>query len=162
MNRYRRKSRSAFTLLEVLLVVLILGILAAVVIVLIDDVQDSTRQGAFIASLKIISNQAYVYYVETGEYLEDSSSGQLPRGFGDYISRAEWESPTPIGGVWDAENAGDFPGVVSAVGVHFNGSDAKDDVFMAEIDAIMDDGNLSTGSFRKIGGGRFYYLVAAE
>ena len=161
MTQRANPSQRGFTLLEILIVVILLGILTTIVVAQMDSLIEDTEKAAFVGSIKAIAGHAHVYYLTTGNYLEDSSSGQLPAGFGPYISRKDWEKPTPIGGVWDAEGAGDFPGVVSAVGVHFN-SDAKDDAYMADIDAILDDGNLSTGAFRKIGGGRFYLLVAAE
>lgn len=160
-SRFKSPYR-AFTLLEVLVVILVLGILAGLLVVTMQNNEDDTRQAAFIASLKILSTQGYVYYVREGMPLEDSSSGSLPSGFDQYVSQHEFESPTPIGGVWDAEDEGDFPGVVSAIGVHFNGGDVKDDAYMTEIDQAMDDGNLATGSFRKLANDRFYYLIIAQ
>lgn len=164
MQREKNPSclKSAFTLLEVLIVVVIIGVLVSIVVVNVIDTTDSTRQAAFISSIRHLGNQGYIYYIQNGEYLEDSSSGQLPSGFDQYVSRAYFESPTPIGGVWDAENAGDFPGVVSAIGVHFNGGESQDESFMAEIDQIMDDGNLATGSFRRIAGDRYYLLIVSN
>ncbi len=48
------------------------------------------------------------------------------------------------------------------LGVHFkNGTgDRKDDAYMREIDAIIDDGDLASGSFRKLAPRRYYFVVA--
>ncbi len=56
----------------------------------------------------------------------------------------------------------DSYGLTSALGVHFkNGTgDRKDDAYMQVIDAIIDDGDLSTGVFRKLAGRRYYFVVA--
>lgn len=163
MSYSRQFARRAFTLLEVLIVVLILGVLAGIVVVTIDNTKDSAAQVAFGTSVQYLARQGYVYYVRTGEYLEDSSSGRLPSGFEAYVSRSDFESATPIGGVWDAEDASDFDGVVSAIGVHFQqASDRKDDAYMTEVDAIIDDGNLSTGKFQKIASDRYYYLIVGD
>ncbi len=53
-------------------------------------------------------------------------------------------------------------GLTSSLGVHFkNGTgDRKDDAYMQEIDAIIDDGDLASGSFRKLAPRRYYFVVA--
>jgi len=49
------------------------------------------------------------------------------------------------------------------IGVHFNGGgDTRDAAFMTEIDAILDDGDLATGSFRQTASDRFYLLLTSN
>jgi len=61
--------------------------------------------------------------------------------------------------VWDSEN--NSFGVISALGVHFNGTgDTRDDAFMQQIDANLDDGDLATGGLQKIADDRYYFIVA--
>ena len=51
-------------------------------------------------------------------------------------------------------------GLTSALGVHFNGmGETRDDAYMSGIDAVVDDGNLSTGGFRKLAGDRYYFIL---
>ena len=77
---------------------------------------------------------------------------------GYYVQQNKWEGGTPVGGVWDAE-LNSF-GLTSSIGVHFNGTGrTRDDTYMRQIDAAMDDGDLATGSFRKIAGDRYYMVV---
>lgn len=157
------RGQCAFTLLEVLMVVVLLGIIAGIVVVLYRDLESRTKQSAFVTSLKIMATQAHIYHTEHGQWLEDSDSGAMPSGFEAYVLAQDWNGGTPIGGSWDVEGAGDFAGVVSAIGVHFQGGDdMKDDAYMAEVDASFDDGNLSSGAFQKIGAGRFYYIIARQ
>ena len=74
------------------------------------------------------------------------------------MQQNKWEGGTPIGGVWDAEN--NSFGLTSSIGVHFNGmGKTRDDAYMQQIDAAMDDGDLATGGFRKIAGDRYYMVV---
>lgn len=147
------------TLLEVLIVLVLLGIIVTIVVPILADKPDTSSQTVFAANLRTFANAATLYYFDHGDYLEDSSSGSLPRGFGFYITPEDWLGETPIGGVWDSEK--DSFGYRSAVGVHFHGGgERKDDAFMAEIDAKCDDGNLSTGRFRKIAGDRYYMIIA--
>jgi prepilin-type N-terminal cleavage/methylation domain-containing protein len=148
----------AFTLIEILIVVLILGILAAVVIPLFVDSSDDARKSAFVSSLKVYMRAEARYRFDNGEYLVDGSSGEVPAGFEDYIDTNNWTSVTPIGGVWDTEF--NDSGVVSALGVHFNGEgETRDDAYMQTIDGIVDDGNLATGGFRRLAAGRYYAVI---
>ncbi len=51
-------------------------------------------------------------------------------------------------------------GVHSAVGVVFTGlGPTRDDVFMARADAIIDDGDLSSGTFCKLDANAYYLVV---
>ncbi len=153
-------NRNGFTLMEVLIVVLILGVLAAMIIAQFSGATDDAQRAAFIANGRIFREQAKHFQLDNGVYPEDASSGTLPDGFGYYVQQNKWEGGTPIGGVWDAER--DSFGLTSSIGVHFNGSGrTRDDAYMQQIDAAMDDGDLDTGSFRKIAGDR-YYLVVVE
>jgi prepilin-type N-terminal cleavage/methylation domain-containing protein len=154
-----RSTRSpAFTLVEILVVVVILGILAAIVIPQFVGATRETKQGAFVNDIRVFSDAALLYHHETGEWVEDSASGALPAGLGDYIEAHKWTNGTPIGGLWDAERDG-F-GHISAIGVHFNNGDNPGDDYMLEIDRRYDDGNLATGGFRKIAADRYYKIVA--
>ncbi len=150
--------RNAFTLVEILIVVVILGILAAMVIISVNNPRKDTEQTSFAADGKSFLGAAILYFARTGEFLEDGSSGQLPAGFEDYVDENAWTRVTPIGGVWDTEFEDN--GVTSALGVHFNGEGpTQDDAYMEEIDAMVDDGDLATGGFRKLGDQRFYFVI---
>jgi prepilin-type N-terminal cleavage/methylation domain-containing protein len=161
MNRHPLTSRGTlgFTLIEILIVVTILGVLAAIIIAQFSGAAEEAKKNAFVTNIKIFVESAERFRLDTGEYLEDSSSGVLPAGFGDYVQQIKWESVTPIGGVWDAEY--NSFGIISAVGVHFNGQgDTQDDAYMQTVDAIFDDGDLGAGFFRRLGGGRYYAVIA--
>ena len=149
---------NAFTLVELLIVVVILGVLAAIVLPLVGDAVDSTEQTAFISDVRIFADAANRYKINTDEHLEDSASGVMPAGWGPYISEGAWTRTTPIGGVWDFEL--DSFGVKSAFGVHFDGTGrTRDDAYMQQIDAIFDNGDLATGPFQKIDNDRYYYIL---
>ena len=156
MHASTRPFRSAFTLVEILIVVVILGILAAIVVPRFSGAADEARQGAFITSLKTYADACEYFTAREGSYPPDGSSGQLPAGFDFYVDQDDYESPTPIGGVWDTEF--NDSGVTSAVGVHFNGDPVPG--YMLQIDETFDDGDLSTGLFRELAADRYYYIVA--
>ena len=149
-----------FTLVEILIVVVILGILAAIVAASVSDATESARQQTFISNIKSYNDAAMMYITRTNEYPEDSSSGECPAGFEAYIDCDEWEAGPAIGGVWDFEFQ-DTGGYTSAFGVHFDGTGrTRDEAYMTEIDAVVDDGDLLTGAFRQIAADRYYYIVA--
>jgi prepilin-type N-terminal cleavage/methylation domain-containing protein len=149
-------TRSAFTLVEILIVVVIIGILAAIVVPQFVGATDEARRGSFIASLKTYADACEYFVAREGHYPPDGSSGALPTGFDEYVDEDEYESPTPIGGVWDTEF--NDSGVTSAIGVHFNGDPVPD--YMLQIDETLDDGDLDSGIFQQLAADRFYYIVA--
>ena len=155
-----RRSVPAFTLVEVLIVVVILGVLAAIVIPQFADATAQSNRSVFVTNLKAYVKAAQLYRFDTGQYLEDASSGVVPTGFDAYIDAGSWQSETPIGGVWDTEFEG-IGDVTSALGVHFDGTGiSRDDMYMAQIDELLDDGDLTTGTFRRLAAGRYYFVIA--
>jgi len=149
--------RRAFTLIEILVVIMILGLLASLVIPQFLDVTGEARQTAFINSAKIFVSAAKLYELDHGEY-PNAQPGQLPDGFGEYIQSMNWERATPIGGRWQAWAPGGV--VTSALGVRYQGNDPDHDpAVMQAIDEIADDGDLNTGAFRAFGGGRYFFIV---
>lgn len=160
MPRLIAKSTAGFTLVEILIVVVILGVLAMLVIPLFADARGDAEKIAFVTDVRIFTEAAILFEQEQGDYLEDSSSGQVPAGFEDYIQEAKWTDPTPIGGVWDSEF--ESFGIRSGLGVHFNGGDNPGDEYMTSIDRILDDANLAVGGFRKIADDRYYSIIAAD
>ncbi len=148
-----------FTLVEVLIVVVILGVLAAIVVPQFVDATAQSSKAVFAANLRQYNEAAQLYLFDTGEFPADSSSGMLPADLEPYIDADSWTQGTPIGGVWDFEYE-DAGGVRSALGVHFDGTgETRDDLYMREIDAMVDDGDLATGIFRKLEDGRYYLII---
>jgi len=148
--------RTGFTLVEILIVVVILGILAAIVIPSFASATEDTRKAAFAQDLRSFEAGILRYEVDNSAFPPDGGSGTVPLGLAPYVNAPKWESGTPIGGVWDNET----DDILSAgMGVHFNGAgQTRDSAYMTDIDLMIDDGVLSTGSFREYGE-RYYRVI---
>lgn len=159
-TRRSRTSARAFTLIEILIVVVILGILAAITVPQFASAGQDAARTTFSSKLRTFVDASMRYELENGDIPEDASSGTLPAGFEDYVHRERWENGTPIGGVWDTERVSVGGVEYAAVGVHFNGEgETRDDAFMNTVDAIIDDGDVNTGAFRVIAAGRYYFVL---
>ncbi|MFK7790048.1 MAG: type II secretion system protein [Phycisphaeraceae bacterium] len=148
--------RHGFTLMEILIVVVILGILAAIVIPSFASATEDTRKAAFTQDLRAFETGILRYEADNASFPPDGGSGTVPSGLEDYVNVPKWQSGSSIGGVWDNETND----VVSAgIGIHFNGTgQTRDATYMADIDAMVDDGVVTTGSFR-VFGDRYYRVI---
>jgi hypothetical protein len=72
---------------------------------------------------------------------------------GDFRT-STWQSISPVGGQWDWNQ--DISGFTAGISiVDFTCTEAQ----LAEIDAKLDDGNLSTGTFQLIQANRVLYVM---
>lgn len=72
------KKKSGFTLVEILIVVIILGILAAVVIPQFSDASDDTRSSSVMTNLKTVRSQLQLYKAQHNEtWPVDAELGQM-------------------------------------------------------------------------------------
>ncbi len=149
--------RAGFTMVEIMIVVLIIGIVATMAIPAFAKARKKSLQTRFINDLRIFGDAADYFTLNTGTYLEDSASGAIPTGLEDFIDDNRWTDGTPIGGQWDSEF--NDSGIVSGIGVHFGADPNPGDAYMTQIDAEYDDGDLNTGIFRKIANDRYYYVL---
>ena len=145
MNHMKPKSysQSAFTLVELMIVVVIIGLVAAISIPNMISARESSRNGRFIGDLRTANHSFIIYAMETGTYPSDETPGILPAGMSEYMGSLDWTEPTSIGGNWDWDYQ--VFGITAGVSVYRPSSDLSQ---LARIDSTIDDGDLGTGNFR--------------
>lgn len=135
---------SGFTLTEIMIVVAIIGLLAAIAIPNFAKSRRRAQQIRFVNDLRMACDAFETYAMVHGTYPPDTMPRVVPDGMAVYFERFHWEEDTTIGGQWDWDN-GQF-GFKAGVSVY---QPTYTDEQMEEIDKIIDDGDLSTGGFRK-------------
>jgi prepilin-type N-terminal cleavage/methylation domain-containing protein len=92
MSRHFSRPSRAFTLVEILIVVIILGILAAIVTPQFSSATEQAQTTSAIDQLKKIRSAISVYYVRNGNTLPDITAGDATWGpligTGDYMRDA--------------------------------------------------------------------------
>lgn len=149
-------ARRGFTLVEIMIVVVIIGLLAALAVPAFQKVQQRSQVSRFANDIRVFAQGLETLMLELGELPGDPGSGSLAGGhaaLADYINGGKYTQPTSLGGVWDIDS-GDF-GVRCVVGVDLGGAPtALQLANLQSVDALSDDGDLSTGSFRGFNGNR--------
>lgn len=76
-----RKSRSGFTIVELLIVIVVIGILAAITIVAYNGVQDRALETRRLSDMTTITKALELYKIQNGEYppVQSNSSGTWER-----------------------------------------------------------------------------------
>lgn len=146
-----RSRRGGFTLVEIMIVVVIIGLLAAMAIPAFARVRAQSKVSAFANDIRVGSEAFETYAMENGGWPADGG-GAVPGVMDGYLNLAKFSGPTPLGGSWDWDN-GVF-GVTAGLSVR---DPTADLATMVRVDQQIDDGNLATGDFRARAGG--YILV---
>ena len=149
-----RRHRRAFTLVEIMVVVVIIGLLAAIAIPAFQRVQVASQNNRFISDLRTFAQGFETYATKNGAWPPNAGTGVVPTGMSGEIKDSAWTTQkNSVGGRWNWDFSNN--GITASIScVNVTASDAQ----MTAIDAKIDDGDLTTGNFQKING-RFMYIL---
>ena len=77
MRRNKMRRNGGFTLVELLIVIMIIGILAGLVMLAVSSAQDTAEATRVINDLRALKSAAQMYYVDTGSW---PNEGNIPPG----------------------------------------------------------------------------------
>lgn len=145
-------------MVEIMIVVAVIGLLGAIAIPNFVRAR-KISQGVRVANdLRVFADAFAVYSFEFGQYPPDSHEA-LPVApeIGEYIDAGIFNAPTVLGGRynWDGPDSYSYAGV-SVSGASISSAD------LLQVDKTVDDGNLSTGQYRRTSNGRFTYIIEEE
>src|SRR6202011_851330 len=149
------RRNAGFTLVEIMIVVAIIALLAMIAIPSFLRARERTRRTVFINALRVARDACDTFVIEHNGWPPDVNRGTLPAGMATYFNaHFDWTKPTPIGGRWDWDyKVFGFTAGVSVVDPNETPED------MAAVDAMIDDGDLSSGSFRETADGRYTWIL---
>ena len=149
------RSKAAFTLVEIMIVVSIIALLAAIAVPSFLRARQRAQSSKFINNLRIARDAFDTYAIEHQRYPADTYRGVIPPGMETYFGKnLNWQRTTPIGGNWDWEYA--VFGITAGISVASPSVSVEQ---LREIDQQIDDGDLSAGSFRDQGLGRYTLVL---
>ncbi|MGC9451317.1 MAG: type II secretion system protein [Oceanipulchritudo sp.] len=149
-----KSRRNGFTLIEIMVVVVIIGLLATLAIPAFKKARMSSRYVKFMNDARVLAGAVDTLYLASGVKPVDSATGNIDPALAEYVREGFFVEETPLGGQWDVE--ADDSGIGLGVGVvNFNISSGD----LAALDAKYDDGSLDAGRFRLITGSRYYWVL---
>ena len=145
-----REKPAAFTLVEIMVVVVIIGLLAAIAIPAFLRSREHSLAARFANDFRQYDSAFQRFAMENGQLPPlATAGGVIPPGMTGYLPES-YTHASAMGGlyVWSGPSA-------HVVLVNSNATDA----IMQQVDTILDDGDLNTGEFIKLGATAYGYHV---
>lgn len=149
-----RRKQTGFTLIELMIVIAIVGILASMAMSAYERFILRSKLSEMTAQLGHFSKAFEVWKQVNGRFPNDSHIVLPDEASNIGINEIQWLAPTLLGGTWNWEG----PNTHDFAGISIMGHTAPDE-HMEIFDAILDDGDLDTGKFRRVKPGRVTYIL---
>ena len=157
LTPHRRGPRlpDGFTLVEIMIVVVIIGLLAALALPAFQRIQRASQNARVVNDFRVFSQAFEGYATEAGSWPADTIMGRTPPNMTGAIKKGNWKGVPTIGGRWKWDNTLSGGGYAGISIQNFT----ADDTQLMEIDAKMDDGDLTTGKMRKTSASSFTLVL---
>lgn len=153
--RSARFNIKGFTLVEIMIVVVIIGLLAALAIPAFQRVRRRSQNSTVVNGFRVFSQTFETYATQNGAWPANVGPGMVPPGISSADFKVSvWQAVTPIGGEWNWDR--NVAGINAGISIsNFTCDDAQ----LMEIDAMLDDGDLTTGLLQKTQPNRLTYIL---
>lgn len=150
-SAFASRSKRAFTLVEVMVVVVIIGLLAAAGLPSYRHLTIRSKVTALENDLRQFATAIQTYTLQNGHWPADGDPQVVPPEMAAALS-ANFSRPSPIGGVykWNFDVPADGVTAKAAIVVQTSSGNVltdDEDIFLM-IDRQMDDGVLETGNIQ--------------
>ena len=147
-----RSHRRGFTLVEIMIVVVVVALLAAIAVPAFQRVRLRAISGRYINDARQVRDAAERYATEHGNF-PPNGTASLHADLQGYVPAKMFTERTPLGGQWDWDYRQN--GFTACISVwQFTASDEQ----LLDIDRTIDDGVLTSGIFQKMGSKVVYVI----
>jgi prepilin-type N-terminal cleavage/methylation domain-containing protein len=163
------RSTKGVGLVELMVVITIISMIMLAGVPTYNRIQRKARASTVINDFRVFAAVFQAHAHETGSWPLETPVGVVPTGMANAELKAEsWTRMSPMGGQFDWEFNQVHPGGTSpggrwraALAIHSSPTSAviMDEELLLEIDRSLDDGVLTTGSFRLSGDGGPIFIL---
>lgn len=138
-----KRKRSGFSVIEIMLAVVIIGLLAAIAIPAFQKIREQADIAKFISDLRTMSGQFEGYHFANAGWPAHTPAGELPPEVSGYVNEGSFIQPNSVGGEWKWYNTGGLVGLA----VEYGATDRELILYQAIAERI-DDGDFFDGRFK--------------
>ena len=157
MNK-RRQPHTGFTLLEMVVVILVLGILAGVAAPKFTSLSKDSQAATILQNVNVIFDAVEMFAAEHGRLPDDADAGEIPTELEPYLRSTKifTESTSYCSTFeWDGPNG---PTTSFGVALTVTGGATGMQLYM-KLEEIADDGTAVAGWIRAGGGGSVKFML---